>query len=189
MAATSHCHGGLGALFWVDRPAAAQTEMVVKVYTCPAGTAGPLADQLREEFGMVPGVRVAADPRTSQVIVQAPPEIQARISQRLARSAPGGVASPAQKTAGVLLRSATVEQVETALWGMLGNRLSSLPPPRPQVRKYRLALAGGGSIDLTIDPACAAGDRRGYGPRNRRLYALDPGPGQSGRCRTVAIPG
>ena len=42
------------------------------------------ADTLRNEYGVIPGVRVAADERTSRVIVQAPPEVQVRISQRLA---------------------------------------------------------------------------------------------------------
>ena len=43
---------------------------------------------LRNEYGVIPGVRVAADERTSRVIVQAPPEVQSRISQRLAAAFP-----------------------------------------------------------------------------------------------------
>ena len=41
----------------------------------PQGQAAVTANSLRDDPGIFPGVRVAADERTSQVIVQAPPEV------------------------------------------------------------------------------------------------------------------
>ena len=99
--------------------------------------------------------------RTAQVIVQAPPEIQARISQVLAERSPAanpnakpevattGVAAPRR----VVLRHLTAEQLEASLWGMLGNRLSAIAGAGAQARRYRLALAGNRAVDLTIHPA------------------------------------
>jgi type II secretory pathway component GspD/PulD (secretin) len=159
-------------LAWIVRPAAAQTGMTVKVYSCPAGTAQGMADRLLHEFGVIPGVRIAADPRTSQVIAQAPPEVQAQISQRMAgvaaesagypRSGSAAAQLPAadspvrlpagqMRSRSVALRRLRAEQLEAALWNMLGDRLSATPGGSSEIRRYRLALASGGAVMLTLD--------------------------------------
>jgi type II secretion system protein D len=58
-------------------------------------------------------------------------------------------AGPARR---VGLRHAKVEQIEAALWTTLGSRLLALPAQRPPARRYRLALSGGGAVELTLDP-------------------------------------
>ena len=100
---------------WFATPVRADNGLTVKVYACPTGQAQAVADQLRTEFGLTPGVRIAADPRTNQVVIQAPPEIQARISQRhaeivpaekpaAAADQPSGAPAPAGSTKKVSLR-------------------------------------------------------------------------------------
>jgi general secretion pathway protein D len=152
-------------------PAVAQTTPAVKAYVCPAGTVQAAAEQLRNEFGMIPGVGIAADERTSQVIVVASPEIQTRISQRLAALTtparvlpPSGPASPATAVAttggenrfsvvSLSLRHCTAEQLEASLASILGNRLLVIPSAQLQTRRYRVASRGGENVDLTIDSA------------------------------------
>ena len=156
-----------------DAPGPAESGMTVKVYSCPAGTAQDAADRLLNEFGVIAGVRIAADRRTSQVVVQAPAEVQAQVSQRLAAVAaesaghpgsgsaaaplPGNRAKPQAVSAGqvrsrsVALRRLSAEQLEAALWSMLGNRLSATPGGSKEIRRYRLALASGAAVLLTLD--------------------------------------
>ncbi len=141
-------------------------------YRCPTGQAAATAERLRTEFGAISGVRIAADERTSQVIVLAPANIQATIRQRLAAGGPvsAAPAAPAatprpvemppahvgaEQSRSVALRNIKPDQLEASLWNMLGNRFSSLPASRTQTKRYRLALAGGGSIDIAIDAATA----------------------------------
>ena len=141
--------------------AADETGLVVKVYACPTGQASATAERLRTEFGPIAGVRIAADERTAKVIAQAPPAVQARISQRLAALMPGqtvqaagasGPAGGASPSRSISLHRVKTEQVEASLWSMLGNRLSALPSSRPQARRYRLALAGGGRVEKKGPP-------------------------------------
>lgn len=168
----------------------AQTGPVVKVYPCPTGTAQSTADRLRAEFGAVPGVRIAADERTSQVITQAPPDVQAQISQRLATpmSAPAG----ASQSRSIALHRKTPEEFEAALWATLGNRLSAVPGAGPQERRYRLSLVGGASIELTIQSAAKQVTIQGLPAAveaSARLVQILDGPGDSGgrSTRVVAV--
>jgi len=205
--------------------ATAQTNTVVKVYACAPGTAPATADRLRAEFALAPGVRIAADARTSQVVVQAPPEIQARVSQRLAvlpssgsaspdaaQGLPAGSATPSAvpqpaprsalpapfpqgNTAGatadnVPLRHLQIEQFEAALWSVMGRRLSALPPPTPQARRFRLALAGGSAVDLTLEPPAARVSLEGHAAAVeacRRLIRAIDRPQESGGHSTRLI--
>lgn len=159
----------------VVQPALAQNGLVVKLYVCPQGQAAVMADSLRNEYGVIPGVRVAADERTSRVIVQAPPEVQSRISQRLAAAFPDLQPASEKATADpvevrqISLKRIQADQLEAALWSTLGNRLTAcsagiLPKNTPEqrfsgkmptlqtaLRGYRLALSGPGVVTIWID--------------------------------------
>ena len=161
---------------------------MVKFYACPQGQAAATADTLRNEFGVIPGVRVAADERTSQVIVQAPPEVQARISQRLAAAFPDLQPAPEKAPAGpvevrqIPLKRIQADQLEAALWNTLGNRLTAVPEQR-HLRVARLSPGivgrrGGHDLDRSGDQAGQAGRLR-RGSRCRR--PLDPRPGFAAR--------
>ncbi len=157
----------LALLAWGADAALAETTPVVKAYVCPAGTAQGTADKLRNEFGVIPGVRIAADDRTSQIIVYAPPELQAFIARRLAvlatpalAAAPAGetklaisdvAAGSTNRSRSVPLRHCAVEQLEASLVGLLGNRLTAVSSPQPQTRRYRVACGGGENVELAID--------------------------------------
>jgi general secretion pathway protein D len=147
----------------------AQSASTIAAYPCPSGAVQSTAELLRNEFGATADVRIAADQRTSQVIVYAPPEVHARISQRLAiLSAPAGMTAAAGSSqpptpnaiargglpSGTIpLQHCTAGQLETSLVKVLGNRLQAFPSPRPQVRRYRVVSKTGENTELTIDPA------------------------------------
>jgi general secretion pathway protein D len=151
--------------------AIAQSAATVAAYPCPNGAAQSTAELLRKEFGAVSSVRIAADERTSQVIVYAPPDVQTRISQRLAVLSAPANALPAGRvpraltpdratesgyqfrTISLSLQHCTATQLETALAEILGNRLTATPSPRPQMRLFRVSLRGGEDAELAIDPA------------------------------------
>ena len=184
----------LALLAWVaweiqsNRPALAQDDPVVKAYPCPAGHAAAIAEHLREELGAVDGVRVAADPRTSQVVVQAPKEVQVWIAQRLAGNAdfktdgPGrAVGAPQTRT--VKLQRLSTAQIETSLGDILGERLMPVSSPREQVRAYRVALTSG-SIDVNLDAGSSQVKLSGSGPAVDaavRLIQILDGPPEGGR--------
>lgn len=146
----------------------AQTGPVIKGYPCPNGAVQSTAQLLRSEFGALPGVRIAADDRTSQIIVYATDDVQTRVSQRLTTlAATPADASPATGPARPLLpslpaatgtqsgtlslRHCTAEQLEASLAGILGNRLVAVPSPQPQVRLYRASARNGEIVQLVIN--------------------------------------
>jgi len=143
-------------------------EPVLKVYSRPSGTAGATAARLQGQFGQMAGVRIVADDRTSQVLVLAPPEMQAKIAASFGDVAGGpGVGMPdaARPAPEVVqpvpaadfpvremqLRRATAEQVESALASMFGDRLARVPSHVPTVALYRLRLSDGSEVGLTLD--------------------------------------
>ena len=132
-------------------------ELVVKLYACPQGQASAVADTLRNEFGVISGVRVAADERTARVIIQAPAEVQSRISRRMAAAFPDLQPLPEKAATGpvevrlVALKRIQADQLETALWSALGSRLTALPEQLVSSRGYRLAMSGPGAVTLWID--------------------------------------
>ncbi len=154
----------LALLAWVAqtyRPAAAQAEVVVKTYPCPDGQAATIADHLRQELSAVDGVRVAVDSRASQVVVQAPQEVQVWVAQRLGVNADLATASDAPSASGNATQTRTItlgrsqpNQIATALEDILGDRLTTLSLPRESPRKYHLA-ADGGTLELTVDSAAS----------------------------------
>ena len=168
-------------------PAAAQTGPVVRIYACPAGQAATIADRLRDEFGVFRDVRIASDERTSQVIVQAPAEVQSRVPQRLrvlaampakapcrrvASAGPRPGATAAYQIRRIGLSHTRPESMAASLSSVFGGRLVSLPSQELQTRRYRLALSGGGSFDLTFDLANSQVTVEGPGPAIDRCVFL-----------------
>ncbi len=180
--------------------ASAQNDLTVRVYSCLSGQAPATADRLRTEFGVFTGVRIAADERTSQVIVQAPAEIQSRVGRRLAAVTPAAAArqpgnreasTAAPQSRSITLRNATAPQVERALSNILGSRLTAMRAERPPAKQYRLALSGG-EIEVTVDPATSKVTAEGpvalLGAFVRLVQVLDSPSGAGGRdIRLLAL--
>lgn len=83
------------------------TRPVLAAYACAPGTAETTVHRLRSQWAGQREVRIVADPRTSQVLVLAPPAIQRQIAEQLGRnnsvlkpaeSSSGGDSGPAGKT-------------------------------------------------------------------------------------------
>ena len=156
-------------------PAAAQqanpprAELALKVYPCLPIHAQAIAAQLREDYRGVPGVRIGADDRLGQILVEAPPGVQAEIARHLTPTPQNTGSPPAQVapaipppyllpsatvpagTRSVQLRHATARQVEAGLVSALGKRLVLGTGGGPAVRNYHLGLPDGKRIDLSID--------------------------------------
>ena len=134
------------------------SQAVLKVYSCASGKASVVAGSLQDEFGRSPGVRIVADQRTSQVLVLAPPDVQAAVAARLTepasepksvatpqpapmpRSTPSTPPEPAPGGAYVQqieLKHATSESLESSLASILGNRLVSVGSAAPGGASYR----------------------------------------------------
>ncbi|HUT95441.1 MAG TPA: secretin N-terminal domain-containing protein [Thermoguttaceae bacterium] len=150
------------------RPLASQS--VLKIYRCRPGSADSVAARLHEEFGRNPSVRVVPDQRTSQVLVMAPPDVQSQIADRLPEERTPGAASESPRSnapssprssanAGpvsytsqeVQLWHTTGEQFEAALVRMLADRLTPVASTQPDASTYRLTLAGGQALRLSVD--------------------------------------
>lgn len=161
------------SLMVADRPAAAQqppaiqTSPGLKVYPCPPSGAQAIAARLREEFRGFPSVRIGADDRLGQILVEAPPEIQAQIARRVT-AVPQGFIPPATQTSQapqqtypaqnsrgpksqtIELRYVTAPQIEAALVGTFGNRLRPLIDAGQAARSFRLDQPGGRRTELSI---------------------------------------
>lgn len=148
------------------------SQAVLKVYSSPAGKANELAKQLQDEFGRLPGVRIVADQRTSQVLVLAPPDVQNALASRLSAQGgdPAGVAPaglPAASQTGAIapaasskqpesvaqieLSRALAESLEASLTSIFGNRLTSLGATGPGTTSYRLRLTDGSEVSFSVD--------------------------------------
>jgi len=184
---------GVGLLSAVlfTQSAGAQDRLVAKAYKCPQGQAAATADTLRNDYGVIPGVRVAVDERTSQVIVQAPPEVQARISQRMATAYPD-LQPPAEKATAssaevrqIALQRVQPEQLDAALWSTVGNRLTAVAEQRAGSRGYHLTMTGGGVVTLWIDAAAKQvkleGPATAVDAAARLIRVLDSPQDQAGR--------
>jgi type II secretion system protein D len=189
----------LAMLAWlVYRPAVAQEDVVVKAYPCPAGQAGSIAEHLREELGGAEGVRVAADSRTSQVVVQAPQSIQVWVAKRLAvnteaRAAAtdaGAASNKAVQSRTVALRRIRTDQLETSLRNLLQDRITPITSAGEQARAYRVSQASGDLL-LSVDAANSQVNITGTGPAvdgaARLIEILDGPPEESRRVRVVPV--
>ena len=134
---------------------------------------------------------MAADERTSQVIIQAPPEVQSRISQRLAAAFPDLQPAAEKAPAGsvevrqITLQRIQPDQLDAALWSTLGNRLTAMPDQRAPSHGYRLAMSGGGVVSIWIDPSTKQvkleGSAAAVDAAVRLIHVLDSPQDQAGR--------
>jgi type II secretion system protein D len=77
-------------------PSAGASGAVLNTYRCEPGKAEATAAALQADFGKTPGVRIVTDTRTSQLLVLAPPAVQAQVADRLGTSpASSASSSPA----------------------------------------------------------------------------------------------
>ena len=147
--------------------APAASAPVLKVYSVNNGNVLAAADWLRGQFSREVGVRVAADPRTGQLLVYAPPQLQPQIAYRLGeapamprppaataadRSA-SAAAEPAQAAFSqtVQLQQQPAQQIEAALMKALGDRMTAARAPGPSGAAYCLHMAGGGLLTVDLD--------------------------------------
>ncbi|MBN2025049.1 MAG: hypothetical protein JW809_19890 [Pirellulales bacterium] len=160
------------------RPAALPSESagsLLRAYPCPAGRAAAEETRLRQQFPQE-GVRIAADPRSGQILVLAPAAVQAQVARRM-----GGVAGPSELAAApapmaaspatgpigpeshiIPLQNSRAGQVEAALVGMLPGRVRAVPGSTGQRAHYQLAVPGG-VIDLAFDRSTNEVTVRGAG--------------------------
>jgi type II secretion system protein D len=141
---------------------------------------------------------VAADSRTSQVVVQAPQSIQLWVAKRLAVSAEaraaatdtGATTNKGVQTRTVALRRIRPDQLESSLGNLLGDRLTPIAATGEQTRAYRVAQAGGG-LDLSIDAATSQVKLTGTGPAvdsaARLVEILDGPPEDSRNTRLLPV--
>lgn len=133
---------------------------VLEVYPCRAGEARVIGARLQQQFAQDPNVRIVVDERTSQILVRAPPQVHAQIATRLSQmrveptrpraGSPGPAPAQPVRAREVQLQYVSAAQIESALTGILGDRLRSAPGVTSAIRSYRLALPGGRQIDLGI---------------------------------------
>jgi len=192
-----------------QQAAPAAPESVLKVYPCTPALAQAIAARLREEFRAVPGVRIGADDRLGQVLVQASPGIQAEVARRVAlmtanlgQQAPQGAPTATQavpssipgrpRSQSVQLRYATAAQVEAALVNTLGRRLRPFMGGELARKDYQLALPGGATINLSFHYQTNSATVQGTGAAVdsclRLIEALDSPPPPAGRSvRLVSL--
>lgn len=182
---------------------------VLKAYSAARGKAAALAAGLQEEYGRTAGVRIVTDERTSQVLVLAPPEIQAQIAGRLgaASGSEGPAASQSPRSAGmpvtealapaaytqqVQLRHTTAASLESTLASVLGDRLVAVGVQGSGAAVYRLRLSDGGEVKLAVDRGTNLVSYTAPGPMAtsfaQLLQALDtPTPAADQAMRLVPL--
>jgi len=146
----------------VDRAPAPRVpaKPVVKAYPCPAAQLTQTADRLRLQYGDRPGVRVATDAATSQLLVLAPPEVQLKIAEKLADSpvetvrVQAAARSPAVQVPEerfVSLAHSRVDRIEPQLRRLLGSRLEPLEGGRAGKPDYLFVDSSGQRVALSVD--------------------------------------
>ena len=190
-------------------PAAAKapaqpSQPILRVYACAAGEAAKTAADLQATLGNIAGVRIVADARTSQVLVYAPPEVQARVAEQLQQgqpatarpaaapaSAPDSASAPPVPRREIQLRHLTAAKLESALADMLGSRLVAVTTSAREAPQYRLTLGEGRWIGLAFnrrdDRVMIEGAGPGAESTVRLIQALDA-PAASADERVRAIP-
>jgi len=179
---------------------------MLKAYRCPTGDAEATAARLRAEFRNSPSVRIVAESRSGQIIVQAPPAIQSQIAQRLAAASPTGSVLPSRplppssppiasfdpntsQSVSVPLQSTTTRQIEEGLVAVLGKRLTPVSPAELGARSYQLTLLSGGAVRLDlqqqINRVTVQGNSTDVEPCVRLVQALDAPPPTAERTTSV----
>ncbi len=169
----------------------AAEEPQVKAYACPASQVDAVANKLRAAY---PGdsVRIFPDARTAQVLVQAPAKIQTRIEKQmgeLTAKEPAAATNDVSRT--VSLKHLTADQLESQLRGALGARLTASSAAPPGTSRYRIALAKGSSVELSIDRSsnlvAMQGESASLTSLARLIELIDNG-GKSASGATEMIP-
>jgi len=147
-------------------------EPVLRSYPC-SGDPLSAAAWLRGQLSTVQDLRVAADERTRQVLVLAPPEVQAEVARRLSQAStavpsdasqpaaarpadghPMAVSPAAQARTGatqsIPLQFHTAAQMESLLLGALGKRVARAQNAAPGVSVYAVTGPEGQAVDLGI---------------------------------------
>jgi len=182
-------------------PARESAQGVLHAYGCaPAETLNEAA-RLRRQFPEE-SVRIAPDARSGQILVLAPPEIHAEIARQMAAPAVAQAPAPSNNSAPpapapaassgpaaaslapeshtIPLQSSRAEQVEATLATVLRGRLSALPAAGAQ-RRYRLAVPGGGAIEIAFDRATNQVTVHGAGQALESSVRLIRGLDEAGR--------
>ncbi len=150
----------------VDHPpgakASTKPEVKVKGYPCPKSQLADVAERLRLRFADRRGVRIAADPQSSRLLVLAPLEVHELIARELATAGVGlggaGSAANAKSLAKqvpgeqfVGLVYSRVDRMEPQLLRLLGSRLEPRPNRPPGRPDYLFVDAAGRRVELTVD--------------------------------------
>ena len=130
-------------------PQGASAEPVMRAYACPPAAVQAVAAALGGQYGPQTGVRIAPDVRTGQLLILAPPEVHPQIAQRIGQLVATAPAPGAAQE--VRLVNTSGQDLEARLMKMLGNRLTGVASPSPEVARYQLALADGGQLRLAVD--------------------------------------
>ena len=191
----SHVQGAITSLDQVriarapDPPVAAPAPEL-KAYRLAPDQASRLAAKLEEEFGRLPGVRMAFDSRMSQILVTAPADVQVQIAERVSAAAPAAAAARPNaapiEAGGMLgarefqLQQISGEELNARLVRMLGSRLSTMQSSSADVVAYQLPLAGSPglvvAVDLRAQRARIEGPSRAVDSCMRMIQALDSAP-------------
>jgi general secretion pathway protein D len=145
---------------------AQQDEPVLKAYSCAPGKIESAVDGLRARFQALPNVRITADNRSAQLLVYAPPGVQAQIAESLAapndsEAARSAARSPANtstgaaggamlKTVDVSLQNISARQLEETLVRSIGKRLAEAASQELGTKCYNLILPNGGIVRFDI---------------------------------------
>ncbi len=151
--------------------AQAQSTTTVEIYPCPTGQAAAISDRLRVEFGTFPASeslptsgprRSSCRPRRRSKHALASGSRPLR--RQWERPSAGGASAgrtdckhrpPRLRPARSICEIARPETLASALSNIFASRLEALPAEQLQARRYRLALAGGGSVEISVDLATA----------------------------------
>lgn len=154
---------------------------VVRPYPVASDRLEALAAELREQFGSV-GVRIAADARTSQLVVVAPEAVQKRIAERLPTATPMTSQSSPPTSVGNGPVNLDWSGLESRLRAVYGNRLSPTTDNDGR-RRMRLTTDGGEPLEFSFDTTTRRLDLSGPAEKveaGRRLVAaLDGASGKS----------
>ncbi len=189
----------------IDRqpvPAAEPQPAVVRAYRIAAKQLDETLRRLQARFGDQPEVRMTTDPATSQLIVLAPPEVQALVAADLgmpqtAEAAPPttlpamGPGQPETDQQFVVLAAIPLTRLEQQLRHLLGSRLEPRPGALTRGPDFVLVRAGR-RADLVLEPArngiLIAGDSRLVAQLARLVQALDrPENGTNGTGSSIRV--
>lgn len=176
---------------------------LLRTYPCDPLQLPAIAENVRTRYGNQPGVRIAADPSSSQLLVLAPAGIQAILARELAvPTAPIAAAAPGAPIAPMPPVTQAVErfvpasyvpigQVELKLRELLAPNLTASAPPQPATADYRWNNDQGLSLDLRIDRQQNGVHVRGPAPLVEQLVRLVKavdGPPQATGTATRILP-